>query len=142
MVDRLCCYLFLQQQQQNEEEQPLQIAYSGQPSAEDGIFATVHLLRTSMGDLADQVLLLLFLMKGEGRTGSSADSMSPNSTPKRSRQSLTLPGALPALTPSVFTPSFPQQESLMAIHPLGKMQVRCYESHAMLSMFFIMPQAA
>ena len=149
MVDRLCCYLFLQQQQHNEEEQPLQIAFSGQPSVDHGIFSSVLRLRASMGDAADRVLLLLFLMKGEGQKFSSADPLSHHSTPVRSRQLLPVPSTLPTMSQhpmsSVFLPSLSRPDSLVAIHPLGEMQVSCRASATLplkFVIFFITPQSA
>jgi hypothetical protein len=149
MVDRLCCYLFLQQQQNNEEEQPLQIAFTGQPSADHGIFSCVQRLRASMGDAADRVLLLLFLMKGEGQKFSSADHLSHHSTPVRSRQSLSVPSALSTMpqhpVSSVFLPSLSRPDSLVAILPLGEMQVSCRASATLplkFVIFFITPQSA
>jgi hypothetical protein len=125
MVDRLCCYLFLKQQEQIEDVQPLQIAYSGQPSADSGVFTSVQRLRKSMGDTADRVLLLLFLMRGEGRAVSSAATLSHNSTPVQPRQFLSVPGALSTTPQHAMLSVFLQpshQESLF-IHPLGKMEV-------------------
>ena len=133
MVDRLCCYLFLQQQEQSEEEQPLQISFLEHPLPGNGIFASVQRLRRSMGDTADRVLLLLFLMKCEGHSVSSDDATSSNSTPIRSHESRLGPSALLATAPhsmaSVFLQSLTRHDSLVPIHPLGRMQVSCFAWH-------------
>ena len=126
MVDRLFCAIFLQQQQ--VQEHPLEISDACSFSVDEGIFTSLARVRQSMGDSADRVMLLLFLLKGEGRTSSSSlSAVSQNSTPVRPRQLLPVPCALPP-TPqlpisSIFLPTLSRQDSLLDIPLLGEMQV-------------------
>jgi tetratricopeptide (TPR) repeat protein len=41
------------------------------PPVDDGIFSSIHRVRQSMGDSADRVLLLLYLLKGDEVVGDS-----------------------------------------------------------------------
>lgn len=125
MVDRLCCTVFLQQQQ--AQEQALHIGDACQPSIDDGIFTSINHVRHAIGDSADRVMLLLFLLKGEGGASSTLSTVSQNSTPVRHHQLLPVPRALPAAPQlpisSIFLPTLPRQDSLMLIPLLGEMQV-------------------
>lgn len=126
MVDRLACPIFLQQQQQQAEVQLLHVEMTGKSPAETCIFSSIKRVRGVMGDSADRVLLLLFLLKGEGCTYTPADSVSLNSTPMRPYQSSPSardsPAPLPLAAASILLPTSSRQDALVPIPPLGQMQ--------------------
>ena len=99
---------------------------SGNSSAGNCIFSSIKRVRSVMGDSADRVLLLLFLLKGEGCTHSPADSVSLNSTPIRPHKlppnSRVVPAPRQLVAASILLPTASRQDALLPIPPLGQMQ--------------------
>jgi hypothetical protein len=128
MVDRLFCSVFLQQQRNTARDELLQIGLAPPPPVDDGIFSSIHRVRQSMGDSADRVLLLLYLLKGDEKKSPTTDSLSLNSTPIRPHHLLP-PLCSPPPPPhllhaaSFFIPTLTRHDSLVAIPPLGDMPV-------------------
>jgi hypothetical protein len=130
MVDRLFCSVFLQQQQQKANDELMRIGLEEPSPVDDGnhgIFSSIQRVRRSMGDSADRVLLLLFLMKSAERKLPTTDALSLNSTPIRSHHLFSTLSALPPTlqlrASSFFIPTLTHPDALTFIPPLGEMPV-------------------